>query len=155
MKGCERNRAWNHETMGELNWRAQEEVWERQGGENGGDISLLRITVLKCRNKDVWEKYLKQKEKDIFAQCKTSAAQISLVSTTTPTVPLILFPFLYYPHTILVSFPRNIHFLVYPEYGECILFQNLSTVQSALNGSWVLQKPAFRRKPLQSQGSGL
>jgi hypothetical protein len=152
MTGCERNGAWNHETMGELNWRAQEEIWESQGGENGGDISLLRITVLKCRNKDAWEKYLKQKEKDIFAHCKASAAQISLVSTTTPTVTLI-FPFFYYPHTILVSFSCDIHFLVYPEDGGCILFQNVSTVQTALIGSWALEKPAFRRKLLQSQGS--
>ena len=64
--------------------------------------------------------------------CKTSVSQFLLVSATTPTVPIILFPFLSYRHTIPVLFPCRIFFLVYPVDGGCIFFQNTGTVRPIL-----------------------
>jgi hypothetical protein len=67
MTGHEKNLGGMEKTKDDLHYRALEESWESRGCENGGDTSLLRTWVLKCKIKYGWGKYLKQKEKDISA----------------------------------------------------------------------------------------
>jgi hypothetical protein len=99
-----RVRKWRrYQPFEDTSFKMQEQIWMRETSKTG-------------------ERYFCNTARLLYPKSHWS---VPLFPLSHWSVPLILFPFLSYPHTILVLFRCSIFFLVYPEDGGCMLFQIL------------------------------